>query len=154
MPSGQHGGIGRERRAQRLGRFAGELDWPSNLWMGVSVETRRYAFRIDHLRKVPAAVRFMSTEPLLGPLGELDLGGIGWVIAGGESGVNARPMELDWVTEVRDACVSVGVALFFKQWGGRTPKAGGRELERELWDELPVEAARSNGPREELLTSV
>ena len=133
------------KRAQRLSRIAGELDWPPNLWMGVSVETRRYAFRIDHLRKVPAAVRFVSAEPLLGPLGELDLAGIGWVIAGGESGAGARPMELDWVTELRDTCTSAGVAFFFKQWGGRSPKAGGRELEGELWDELPLEAARSNG---------
>lgn len=126
------------KRAQRLSRIAGELDWPSNLWMGVSVETRRYAFRIDHLRKVPAAVRFVSAEPLLGPLGELDLAGIDWVIAGGESGAGARPMELEWVTELRDRCTAAGVAFFFKQWGGKTPKAGGRELEGEVWDELPV----------------
>ncbi len=142
------------KRAQRLSRIAGDLDWPPNLWMGVSVETRRYAFRIDHLYKVPAALRFVSAEPLLGPLGELDLAGIGWVIAGGESGANARPMELDWVTELRDTCTAAGVAFFFKQWGGRTPKAGGRELEGELWDELPVETARSNGGRKELLASV
>ncbi|WP_323672293.1 DUF5131 family protein, partial [Candidatus Poriferisodalis multihospitum] len=126
------------KRAQRLSRIAGELDWPSNLWMGVSVETRRYAFRMDHLRKVPAAVRFVSAEPLLGPLGELDLAGIDWVIAGGESGAGARPMELEWVTELRDRCTAAGVAFFFKQWGGRTPKAGGRELEGEVWDELPA----------------
>ena len=129
------------KRAQRLSRIAPELDWPPNLWMGVSVETRRYGFRIDHLRQVPAAMRFVSAEPLLGPLGELDLAGIDWVIAGGESGAGARPMELDWVTELRDACISAGVAFFFKQWGGRTPKAGGRELEGKLWDELPLSAA-------------
>ncbi|WP_419946655.1 DUF5131 family protein [Candidatus Poriferisodalis sp.] len=128
------------KRAQRLSRIAGELDWPSNLPMGVSVETRRYAFRIDHLRKVPAAVRFVSAEPLLGPLGELDLAGIDWVIAGGESGAGARPMELEWVTELRDRCTAAGVAFFFKQWGGRTPKAGGRELEGEVWDEMPAAA--------------
>ncbi len=129
------------KRAQRLSRIAPELDWPPNLWMGVSVETRRYGFRIDHLRQVPAAVRFVSAEPLLGPLGELDLAGIDWVIAGGESGAGARPMELDWVTELRDACISAGVAFFFKQWGGRTPKAGGRELEGKLWDQLPLSVA-------------
>ena len=129
------------KRSRRLSRVASEFDWPSNLWMGVSVETRRYVFRIDHLRCVPAAVRFVSAEPLLGPLGALDLEGVHWVIAGGESGANARPMELDWVTELRDACTSAGVAFFFKQWGGRTPKAGGRELEGELWDELPLRAA-------------
>ena len=129
------------KRAQRLSRVAGELDWPPNLWMGVSVETRRYAFRIDHLRKVPAAVRFVSAEPLLGPLGALDLEGIQWLIAGGESGANARRMEPEWAIELRDTCTSAGVAFFFKQWGGRTPKAGGRELEGEVWDELPEEAA-------------
>ena len=129
------------KRAQRLSREAGALDWPANLWMGVSVESRRYAFRIDHLRKVPAAVRFVSAEPLLGPLGALDLEGIQWLIAGGESGANARPMEPAWATELRDTCTSAGVAFFFKQWGGRTPKAGGRELEGEVWDQLPAEAA-------------
>ena len=129
------------KRAQRLSRVAGELDWPPNLWMGVSVESRRYAFRIDHLRKVPAAVRFVSAEPLLGSLGALDLEGIQWLIAGGESGANARPMEPEWATELRDTCTSAGVAFFFKQWGGRTPKAGGRELEGEVWDQLPEEAA-------------
>ena len=129
------------KRAQRLSRTAGELDWPSNLWMGVSVESRRYTFRINHLRRVPAAVRFVSAEPLLGPLGALNLEGIQWLIAGGESGANARPMELAWVTELRDTCTSAGVAFFFKQWGGRTPKAGGRELEGEVWDQLPRAAA-------------
>ncbi len=130
------------KRAQRLSRVASQLDWPSNLWMGVSVESRRYTFRLDHLRKVPAAVRFLSAEPLLGPIGELDLEGIHWVIAGGESGVNARPVEYDWVAELRDTCTALGVAFFFKQWGGRTPKAGGRELDGEVWDHLPVGAAR------------
>ncbi len=129
------------KRAQRLSRIAEDLDWPKNLWMGVSVESRRYSFRIDHLRKVPAAVRFVSAEPLLGPLGDLDLAGIQWVIAGGESGANARPMAYEWVTELRDTCTSEDVAFFFKQWGGRTPKAGGRELDGEVWDQLPVQAA-------------
>ncbi len=129
------------KRAQRLSRIAGDLDWPSNLWMGVSVESRRYGFRIKHLRRVPAAVRFVSAEPLLGPLGELDLAGIHWVIVGGEPGANARPMEHDWNTELRDTCTSAGVAFFFKHWGGRTPKSGGRELDGELWDQLPLEAA-------------
>jgi len=130
------------KRAQRLSREADKLDWPPNLWMGVSVESRRYTFRIDHLRKVPAAVRFVSAEPLLGPLGAIDLEGVQWLIAGGESGANARPMKTEWVIELRDACASAGVAFFFKQWGGRTPKAGGRELEGELWDQFPeVKAA-------------
>lgn len=129
------------KRAQRLSRIGGQLDWPSNLWMGVSVESRRYTFRIDHLRKVPAAVRFVSAEPLLGPLGEVDLAGIHWVIAGGESGPNARPVEYEWVTDLRDTCTEAKVAFFFKQWGGRTPKAGGRELDGEVWDQLPERAA-------------
>ncbi len=129
------------KRAQRLSRVAGDLEWPSNLWMGVSVESRRYTFRIDHLRKVPAAVRFVSAEPLLGRLGEFDLDGIHWVIAGGESGANARRLKYEWVAELRDHCTNANVAFFFKQWGGRTPKAGGRELDGELWDQLPDKAA-------------
>lgn len=129
------------KRSKRLLEMAPKLDWPSNLWMGVSVETQRYAFRIDHLRQVPARVRFVSAEPLLGPLGVLDLTGIHWVIAGGESGTNARPVEYEWITDLRDECTSAGVAFFFKQWGGRTPKAGGRELDGEFWDELPVRSA-------------
>lgn len=129
------------KRAQRLSRLADEFDWPPNLWIGVSVESRRYAFRINHLRRVPAAVRFLSAEPLLGPLGDFDLDGIHWVIAGGESGANARPLEYKWVADLRDTCTSANVAFFFKQWGGRTPKAGGRELDGELWNELPVKSA-------------
>lgn len=129
------------KRAQRLSRVADRLDWPSNVWMGVSVESRRYAFRINHLRKVPAAVRFVSAEPLLGPLGEIDLDRIHWVIAGGESGPRARPVKYEWIAELRDTCTTAEVAFFFKQWGGRTPKAGGRELDGEIWDELPVDVA-------------
>lgn len=129
------------KRAQRLSRIASQLDWPRNLWMGVSVESRRYVFRVNHLRKVPAAVRFISAEPLLGPLGDIDLAGIGWVIAGGESGPHARPLQHDWVTELRDECTGSGVPFFFKQWGGRTPKAGGRELDGEIWDQTPAREA-------------
>jgi protein gp37 len=129
------------KRAQRLSRVAGELDWPTNLWMGVSVESRRYSFRLDHLRKAPAAVRFLSAEPLLGPIGDIDLDGIHWVIAGGESGAHARQVEYEWVAQLRDRCMAAGVAFFFKQWGGRTPKAGGRELDGEVWDQLPAQAA-------------
>ncbi len=125
------------KRPQRLARMADQLPWPSNIWMGVSVENASYRFRIDHLRKVPARVRFLSVEPLLEDVGELDLDGIQWVIVGGESGSNARPIQEDWVTSIRDQCVDAGVAFFFKQWGGRTPKAGGRELGGEHWDEMP-----------------
>jgi protein gp37 len=129
------------KRSKRLAAVADQLVWPENLWMGVSVESRRYAFRIDHLRKVPAAVRFLSCEPLLGPLGELDLTGIGWVIAGGESGPHARQMLLPWASELRDQCLAADVPFFFKQWGGRTPKAGGRELEGRTWDGMPAVSA-------------
>lgn len=126
------------KRSKRLAAVAAELDWPSNVWMGVSVETDRYAFRFDHLRSVDAAVRFVSAEPLLGPLPNLDLTSIDWLIAGGESGPNARPMDEEWVRDLRDQCGEAGVAFFFKQWGGRTPKAGGRELDGALHDEMPV----------------
>jgi protein gp37 len=129
------------KRSKRLATVADQLEWPANLWMGVSVETARYRFRVDHLRSVPAAVRFLSCEPLLGPLGQIDLSGIGWIIAGGESGPEARPMLLPWVTDLRDQCRNAAVPFFFKQWGGRTPKAGGRELDGRTWDEMPLSTA-------------
>ncbi|MEV7683246.1 phage Gp37/Gp68 family protein [Streptomyces sp. NPDC088341] len=129
------------KRARRLRQIAPKLDWPANLWMGVSVETENELARIDDLRHVPAAVRFLSCEPLLGPLAGLDLEGIQWVIAGGESGPRHRPLDEAWVTEIRDTCQDVGVAFFFKQWGGRTPKAGGRLLEGRTWDEMPLPVA-------------
>jgi protein gp37 len=125
------------KRSRRLQRLAAHLQWPSNLWMGASVESDRYLFRANDLRDVPAAVRFLSLEPLLGPLPNLDLTGIDWVIAGGESGPGARPVSPGWITDIRDACSDAGVSFFFKQWGGRTPKAGGRDLEGRTWDELP-----------------
>ncbi|MEU2763189.1 phage Gp37/Gp68 family protein [Streptomyces sp. NPDC007094] len=126
------------KRARRLRQIAPKLDWPSNLWMGVSVESEAELPRIDDLRQVPAAVRFLSCEPLLGPLPGLDLDGIHWVIAGGESGPNHRMLEQAWVTQIRDTCQKADVAFFFKQWGGRTPKAGGRLLEGRTWDEMPL----------------
>lgn len=126
------------KRSQRLRSMAKRLEWPANVWMGVSVENARYRFRIEHLRAVPAKVRFLSLEPLIGPVGELDLSGIHWVIAGGESGPKARPVDMAWVTHIRDQCIEAGVAFFFKQWGGRTPKAGGRTLEGIIWDEMPA----------------
>lgn len=129
------------KRSLRMARLADQLDWPSNLWMGVSVEDASVTNRIDHLRRVPAAVRFLSCEPLIGPVGALDLDGIDWVIAGGESGANHRPMDEDWVTDIRDQCVAAGVAFFFKQWGGRTPKANGRVLAGRTWDEMPNQPA-------------
>lgn len=117
------------KRSKRLAALADRLEWPPNLWMGVSIENERYTFRADHLKEVDAAVRFLSCEPLLGPLDDLSLDGIDWVIAGGESGRGARPIELEWVRSIRDQCADADVAFFFKQWGGRTPKAGGRLLD-------------------------
>ena len=125
------------KRSKRLRQIADDLPWPVNVWMGVSVETQRYAFRVDHLRDVPAATRFVSAEPLLGPL-VLDLAGIDWLIVGGESGPGARPLDGDWARWLRNQCVASGVAFFFKQWGGRTPKAGGRDLDGRRWDEMPA----------------
>lgn len=126
------------KRSLRLRRLGESLDWPSNLWMGVSVENSDALPRVDHLRDVPAAVRFLSCEPLIGPLDELNLDGIHWVIAGGESGANHRPVDGKWVRGIRDVCQDAGVAFFFKQWGGRTPKAEGRELDGRCWDEMPT----------------
>ena len=128
------------KRSLRLRRVADKLDWPQNLWMGVSVEDAPALSRVDHLRAVPAAVRFLSCEPLLGPLDGLDLDGIHWVIAGGESGPNYRPVNVNWVRGIRDNCQDADVAFFFKQWGGRTPKTLGRELDGRLWDEMPTAA--------------
>jgi protein gp37 len=126
------------KRHERLAEVAATLDWPANVWMGVSVENRRFVNRADSLREVPAAVRFISAEPLLGPLEGLKLDGIDWLIAGGESGHRHRPVRLDWIRELRDRCAAEGVAFFFKQWGGRTPKAGGRKLDGRTWDEMPM----------------
>lgn len=125
------------KRSRRLAAVGPELDWPQNVWMGVSVETGRYAFRIDHLRTVPAEVRFISAEPLLGPLAGLDLSGIHWVIAGGESGPGARPMEEAWVLDLRDQCAAADIAFFFKQWGGLHSKSGGRLLAGRVYDDMP-----------------
>jgi protein gp37 len=126
------------KRSSRLRKIASRLDWPPNLWMGVSVENSDALYRVDDLRSVPAAVRFLSCEPLLGPLDDLNLDGIGWVIAGGESGLGHRPLDISWVTSIRDICVDAGVPFFFKHWGGRTPKEGGRELDGRRWDQMPA----------------
>jgi protein gp37 len=126
------------KRSTRLRKHADKLDWPDNLWMGVSVESADVMFRVDDLRQVPANVRFLSCEPLIGPLDGINLDGIGWVIAGGESGPHYRPMQLAWARSIRDACQADGVPFFFKQWGGRTPKAAGRELDGRIWNEMPT----------------
>jgi protein gp37 len=125
------------KRHERLAELAPSLPWPPNVWMGVSIENRRWVGRADRLREVPAAVRFISAEPLLGPLDRLDLAGIDWVIAGGESGARHRPIREEWVLDLRDRCLTEGVAFFFKQWGGRTSKSGGRELDGRQWSDLP-----------------
>lgn len=126
------------KRAERLAALAGGLPWASNVWMGVSVENERYRERIDFLRETGARVKFLSLEPLLGPLPALDLGGIDWVIVGGESGPGARPLDSRWVFDIRDQCVRAAVPFFFKQWGGRQKKRAGRLLEGRTWDEMPA----------------
>jgi protein gp37 len=131
------------KRSTRLRRVAESLDWPANVWMGVSVEDQPALRRVDDLRAVPSAVRFLSCEPLLGPLDGIDLLGIGWVIAGGESGPGYRPMELSWARGLRDACAAADVPFFFKQWGGQTPKAAGRLLDGRFWDDMPRPDSRA-----------
>ena len=127
------------KRAERLEEVSGQLDWSRNIWMGVSVENEEYLDRIDHLRRSGAQVKFLSIEPLLGPLGNVDLGGIDWVIVGGESGPGARPMNHEWVSSIRDQCQRAGVAFFFKQWGGVQKKKTGRSLDGRTWDEMPAQ---------------
>jgi protein gp37 len=129
------------KRHERLAAIASKLDWPDNVWMGVSIENRRFVHRADYLRQVPAAVKFVSAEPLLGPLELLDLRGIDWLIAGGESGFRRRPAREEWFLDLRDRCRASGVAFFFKQWGGRTSKQGGRLLEGREWSEWPLAVA-------------
>jgi protein gp37 len=126
------------KRHERLAELAPLIEWPENVWMGVSIENRRWIERAECLRTVPAAVRFVSAEPLLGPLDDLDLDGIDWLIAGGESGPRHRPMRLDWVRDLRDRCLEESVPFFFKQHGGRTSKAGGRELDGREWSQMPT----------------
>lgn len=126
------------KRPQRLARMAGSLPLPEHIWVGVSVESNDVVWRADFLRRVPAAVRFISAEPLIGPIDHLDLNGIHWLITGGESGAGHRPCDPDWVRDARDRCLKENVAYFHKQWGGRTPKAGGRILDGRTWDESPV----------------
>lgn len=131
------------KRSDRLQELAAQLIWTNNIWMGVSVESEDYYFRIDHLRQTEAKVKFLSLEPLLGPLPQLVLKGIDWVIVGGESGPGARPLQLNWVTEIRDQCLEAKVPFFFKQWGGTRKKKAGRLLEGRTWDEIPVKAEKN-----------
>lgn len=136
------------KRSRRLRALAGELAWPLNVWMGVSVETARYEFRMDHLRDVPAAARFVCAEPLLEPLPDLNLAGIDWLIAGGESARHARTMQPDWVRDLRDQCDTDGAAFLFKKWGGRTPMAGGRVLGGRTHDDMPPLTSPDGYPAE------
>ena len=131
------------KRHERLAELAPTLRWHANVWMGVSIENRRFVHRADYLREVDASVRFISAEPLLGPLEGLDLARIDWLIAGGESGPRHRRSDPDWIRQLRDRCQTESVAFFFKQWGGRTSKAGGRILDGRTHDEWP--AARIRG---------
>jgi protein gp37 len=127
------------KRPRRMATLAPTLPWPKHIWAGTSVELDRFAWRANHyLSRVPAAVRFVSAEPLLGPLPSLDLRVLSWVIAGGESGPGHRPCDPVWIRDLRDRCQTAGVAFFLKQWGGRTPKAGGRSLDGRTWDDYPA----------------
>jgi protein gp37 len=126
------------KRSIRLLEMDGELIWPENVWMGVSVENEYYTSRIDHLRRTRAMIKFLSLEPLLGPLRYLNLENIHWVIVGGESGPKARNINRSWVIDIRDQCLKAGVPFFFKQWGGVNKKKNGRVLDGRTWDELPI----------------
>ena len=126
------------KRHERLVELAPDLTWPDNVWMGVSIENRRFVHRAEYLRRVDAAVRFISAEPLLGPLEGLELGGIDWLIAGGESGPGHRPVRVESLRELRDRCLDEDVAFFFKQWGGHRPKSGGRLLDGVEWSQMPA----------------
>lgn len=134
------------KRAEHLEELSDSIVWPRNVWMGVSVESQDYLHRADHLRRTDARIKFLSLEPLLGPLPSLDLHGIDWVIVGGESGPGARLIKKEWVTEVRNQCARAGVAFFFKQWGGVNKKRTGRLLDGQTWDALPRKFVAEEAP--------
>jgi len=125
------------KRAERLAELAKMLDWPDNVWAGVTIESGKYTYRADLLRSVPAAVRFLSVEPMVGEIESINLSGIDWVITGGESGPGARPMLKDWARSMRDQCITSKVPFFFKQWGGVHKKKSGKMLDGKLWEEYP-----------------
>lgn len=125
------------KRAERLFDIAHLLPWPDNVWMGVTVEDKDHLYRIDSLKTTDARIKFISFEPLLGAIGRVDLTGIDWAIVGGESGPGARPMQAEWVRELRDQCLKVGVPFFFKQWGGFRKKKAGKELDNTTWCQMP-----------------
>jgi protein gp37 len=130
------------KRPEIAAEHSSHLTWTPNIWMGTSVENMLALHRVESLRRIAAHVRFLSLEPLIGPLPRLPLRGIHWVIAGGESGPGARAVEADWVRQIRDRCVAQNVAFFFKQWGGVNKKKAGRVLDGRMWDEMPVKARR------------
>jgi protein gp37 len=132
------------KRPERAAELADDLPWPANVWLGTSVENVDYVWRIDELRKTPARIRFLSIEPLLGPIRELPLAEIHWAIVGGESGPGARPMAEEWVLDIRDQCLTAGVPFFFKQWGGVNKKRTGRTLQGKTWDQLPLSSSGGN----------
>jgi protein gp37 len=132
------------KRAERLEELSPHLEWADHIWMGVSIEDQRVIERIDHLRRSAARVKFLSIEPLIGPLKGLNFTGIDWVIVGGESGPKARPMNADWVRDIRDQCLDQRVAFFFKQWGGVIKSRTGRDLDGRTWDEYPVPLESGN----------
>jgi len=125
------------KRSDRLLELSSRLSWPGNVWMGVTVENAECTFRIDHLRQTDAAIKFISFEPLLGLISNIDLEGIDWVIVGGESGPKSRPMEPEWAKNIRDQSLAAGVPFFFKQWGGVNKKKNGRTLDGQTWNEIP-----------------
>jgi protein gp37 len=127
------------KRSERLAELDPKLEWASNIWMGVSVESDKYRARIADLRRTRAVLKFLSLEPLLGPLHKLDLSGIGWVIVGGESGISARPIDPKWAADLRDQCREAKVPFFFKQWGGKNKKQAGRVLDGQTWDQMPLD---------------
>lgn len=130
------------KRSERLAEISHKLIWPENVWMGVSVENSDYKFRISHLQHVPAVVRFLSIEPLLGPISRLPLQGIDWVIVGGESGPKAREMKVEWIRSIRDKCITHDIPFFFKQWGGTRKSKAGRQLDGRTWQDLPTPNSR------------
>jgi protein gp37 len=132
------------KRSHRLLKTSPNFLWPKNVWMGVTVENADYTFRIDHLRQTDAAIKFVSFEPLLGPIPNIDLSGVDWVIVGGESGPGARPMRPEWAVDIRDQCLAAGVPFFFKQWGGVNKKKNGRSLDGKIWDNMPEKVLLSS----------
>jgi protein gp37 len=133
------------KRPERAAAMANQIPWPKNVWLGTSVESQEFVWRIRELAKVPALLRFLSVEPLIGPIDRLPLRGIHWVIVGGESGPGARPMKPEWVTRIRDRCGRYQVPFFFKQWGGVQKFRAGRELEGRTWDDMPSVNRRVHG---------